>query len=315
MRFTLTSDQHALLDAARTLLARHAGAGRARALGGDAPGYDVELETALIDAGFAGCARDPDVGALSAALIVEATAEALGVIAIGARALVAPGLNLDPPAGPIALMVAGHAGPVRFAGDGGAVLVACADEARLVRLTEADVEPVVSRYGYPLGRLLAPDSWAARGEPLGSGSGARLRAWWRTALAVELVGTMRAALDLTLEHVRHRHQFGKPIGSFQAVQHRLAETTVLVEGSRLLALESAWLGAADESAAISLTHASGAARRVLYETHQLTGATGFAVDNDLHLCTMRIPALLAEADSAAFAEAAVAARWPALAML
>jgi hypothetical protein len=310
----LNADQRALLDATRALLARHAGATRARALGGHAPRYDAELDEALVDAGFAGCARDHDAGALAAALVVEATAEALGVVAIGARALVAPGLDVDPPAGAVALMVAGHQGPARFVCDAGAALVACGPEAWLVGLDGVVAERVASRYGYPLGRVVTRGDWVSRGDPLGPGSGPRLLAWWRAALALELVGTMRAAFDLTLEYVRHRSQFGKPIGSFQAVQHRLAETSILIEGSRLLALETAWLGAPDEAAAVALTHAAGAARRVFHETHQLTGAIGFAVDNDLHLSTMRLPALLTEAASMPPAgEAVVTSRWPALA--
>ena len=69
-----------------------------------------------------------------------------------------------------------------------------------------------------------------------------VRAWWRIALAVELVGSMRAALDLTVAHVSDRIQFGRPIGSFQAVQHGLAKCAVAIEGARWLAYEAAWSG-------------------------------------------------------------------------
>ncbi len=70
---------------------------------------------------------------------------------------------------------------------------------------------------------------------------------------------MSAALRLTVDHTRERKQFGRPIGSFQAVQHRLAELAVLVEGARWLALEAAFLGAPDDAADLALTHACVAA--------------------------------------------------------
>jgi alkylation response protein AidB-like acyl-CoA dehydrogenase len=311
VRFTLSPEQSDLVDGVETLLRRHAGVARSRVLGGEAPRYDHELEKVLGDSGYADCGRDPQAGPLAAALVSEATAGALGVIAIGARALVAPGMGLAVPDGPIALTVAGQQGPVRFATDALSALVAGADEARLVNLAEATIEPVASKYGYPMGRIGIPGDARTAGTSLGSGSGDRMRAWWRVALSVELVGAMRAALDLTLEYVRHRSQFGRPIGSFQAVQHRLAETRVLVDGSRLLALEAAWLGAPPEASAVALTHATGAARRVFVETHQLTGAIGFATENDLHLWTMRMMPLVVEAEWMSPPAAAIAAlRWP-----
>jgi alkylation response protein AidB-like acyl-CoA dehydrogenase len=312
VRFTLTPQQRDLVDGVQRLLERHAGVGRARALGGDVPQYDHELEKALGDAGYADCARDPQAGPLEAALVTEATAGSLGVIAIGARALVAPGMGLDIPQGPMALTTVGHSGPVRFAADAGSALVADANEARLIRVRELTVEPVASKYGYPMGRISIPGGGHPTvGTSLGPGSGGRMRAWWRLAVAVELVGTMRAALEVTLAHVRDRSQFGRPIGSFQAVQHRLAETGVLVEGSRLLALEAVWLGAPEEAAAVALSHGIVAARRVFLETHQFTGAIGFATENDLHLWTMRLVPLIVEAEWMAPPAAAVAAiRWP-----
>lgn len=135
-------------------------------------------------------------------------------------------------------------------------------------------------------------------------------AWWRVALAAELVGTMRAALALTVEHVTHRRQFDKAIGSFQAVQHRLAECAVAVEGSRWLMLEAAWLGAPPQAAAVALTQALTAAQRVFADTHQFHGALGFTTEYDLHLATMRLPALRIEAQALGRPATAVAVeRW------
>jgi len=150
----------------------------------------------------------------------------------------------------------------------------------------------------------------AGGRILDGGSPERMLAWWRVALGAELVGTMRSAFDLVLEHVKGRFQFGRPIGSFQALQHRLAEIAVLLEGSRWLVLEAAWTGS-QEAAAVALTQTVVAARRLLLDAHQMAGALGFTTEYDLHLWTMRLPALMQESEWMGSPAAAVtAARWP-----
>lgn len=72
-------------------------------------------------------------------------------------------------------------------------------------------------------------------------SGARAQAWWaesvawgRVALSWQLVGGARTALRQAAEHARTREQFGRAIGEFQAVQHRLAETLVAIEAAQSL---------------------------------------------------------------------------------
>jgi alkylation response protein AidB-like acyl-CoA dehydrogenase len=291
MRFVLDDDQAALVDAVRALTARHAGASRARALGGATPRYDTELDAAIDEAGFYAVIGDERAGPLEAALVVEEVARAGGVVSAGGRGLVHPAVVGEPAPGPVALTVADYGGPVRFALPGTRlVIVGDGDEARALTLGDGDVEPVDARFGYPVARPVRLD-----GDTLGHGSAERVRAWWRVALAVELAGTMRAALDLTLAYVAERRQFNRPIGSFQAVQHRLAECAVAVDGAHWLALEAAWSGGRPETAAVALTYAVDAAQRLFIETHQLTGAMGFTAEYDLHLWTMRIPTLRAEA--------------------
>ena len=70
-----------------------------------------------------------------------------------------------------------------------------------------------------------------------------LRTWLALGLAVtcaDLVGTMRGAIELAVEYARSRQQFGRSIGSFQAVQHLLADAYVLAEGSASVARHAAW---------------------------------------------------------------------------
>jgi alkylation response protein AidB-like acyl-CoA dehydrogenase len=159
----------------------------------------------------------------------------------------------------------------------------------------------------PMGRVRAPQG---RAESLGRGSGERLRNLWRLALAAETVGTMAACLEVTLEYVKRRRQFGRAIGSFQAVQHRLAQCAVAVEGSRWLVYEAAGQDAPAEAAATAAAFATAAASLVFAETHQFTGAMGFTREHDLHVWSMRLQALRLEAGGVAGHRRAVAReRW------
>ena len=293
MDFELDNDQRAILEAVDALLAEHAGAERAIALAAEG-GYDEKLDAALADAGFSEMALGDETGALEATLVVEAIARAGGVVAAGAGALVAPltvGRMLP---GPVALAVAGREGPVRYGSHARTLLVADGDEARVVPLDPAQARPVASNFGYPMGRVAREG-----GESLGAGSGARMRDAWRLALAAEAAGAMRAGLDLTVAYVKQRRQFGRAIGSFQAVQHRLAECAVLVEGSRWLAYEAAWLGGPTAASAAAGAYALAAANRVFRETHQLSGSIGFTREHDLHVYSMRLQALRLELDGVA----------------
>jgi alkylation response protein AidB-like acyl-CoA dehydrogenase len=196
---------------------------------------------------------------------------------------------------------------VRFAAHARSLVVDEGETARVVTLAPGEVEAVPSSYGYPLGRLRAA---AGRGESVGAGSGERLRRWWRVALAAELAGTLRAALDVTLAYVKQRRQFGRAIGSFQAVQHRLAECHVLVEGCRWLAREAAWKDAEAESAAAAAAFAGAAAARVFTDVHQLSGAIGYTREHDLHVFSMRLQALRLELGGVgAHRRALASARW------
>ena len=308
MEFDLSQQQSEVLASVRTLLSRHAGPDHLQELGGDAPAYDVALDDALESAGFGTIGAHSDGGPLDAALVVEEVARALGSVAFGARALVAVGLGVADLPTPIALVSATHRGPARFAADARTLLIVEPDGVRCVDVAPATFVRVRSRFGFPFGNV---DEVPSGGEQLVGVSAKQAVAWWQVSLALEMVGAMRAALDLTVRYVTERKQFGRAIGSFQVVQHRLADLTVLTDGARYLALEAAFHGAPEQSAAIALTHASTVARRLPTELHQMSGAIGFATEYPLHLSTMRLPAPLAEARAMSSAERdLVALRWP-----
>jgi alkylation response protein AidB-like acyl-CoA dehydrogenase len=108
------------------------------------------------------------------------------------------------------------------------------------------------------------------------------------------VGVAESALALTVQHAKDRHQFGRPIGTFQAVAHRCAEMRAEVDACRMLVYRAAWAldrGDGRELAlASALAYANEALRRVAMHAHQVHGAVGFSTEHDLHLFTRRIKA-------------------------
>jgi alkylation response protein AidB-like acyl-CoA dehydrogenase len=297
--FALTDDQAAMVASVDTLLERHAGPGRARELLREGR-YDAALMAALAEAGFLDLA-DEGAGPLEAVLVTEAVARAAGCAPVGARALVAPAVLAAPLPGVVALAPDGAEALTRYAEAADVVLTA---GGRAVPADAVRATAVPSMFGYPLARVEADDG---AGDAI---DGERLLAWWRIALAAEMVGTMETALGMTVEHVTDRRQFGRPLGANQALQHRLAELHHRLEGARWLTRYAAATGAVAEDAAAAAAQAAATAELLTRETHQLSGAMGLTEEYDLFLWTMRLPALRLELGGVAAHAAAVArARW------
>ncbi|CAN3126597.1 acyl-CoA dehydrogenase family protein [Mycobacterium sp. smrl_JER01] len=107
-------------------------------------------------------------------------------------------------------------------------------------------------------------------------------------LAVEQVGATQHLLDLTVDYARSRLQFGRPIGSFQAVKHRLADDLVALEHARSTAYHAVWAltdGSDDPALAVSIAQAtcSAALLRVANDTIQVHGGIGFTWEHQAHL--------------------------------
>ncbi len=108
-----------------------------------------------------------------------------------------------------------------------------------------------------------------------------------TAAAAVLLGLMSRAFEITLEYVKTRQAFGRPIGSFQVLQHRLADMLLRVESTRSAVYRAAWcLDQDDPAAAIAAAsakaYAGDAARKVCGESIQMHGGIGFTWEVDLH---------------------------------
>jgi hypothetical protein len=103
----------------------------------------------------------------------------------------------------------------------------------------------------------------------------------RLALAHELVGASRTMLELARQHALDRIQFGRPIASFQAVRHRLAETLVGIEMAEA-ALDAAWLDRSTDTAAMAKAVAGRAARTTACHCQQVLAGIGFTAEHPLH---------------------------------
>src|SRR5690606_18200609 len=104
--------------------------------------------------------------------------------------------------------------------------------------------------------------------------------------------------ELAVEYAKDRVQFGRPIGSQQAVKHRLADALIALEFAKPLAYRAAWSVAVadpERSLHVSLAklRASEAARFVAKQSLQVHGAIGYTIEHDLHLWMKRAWALAA----------------------
>jgi Acyl-CoA dehydrogenase, C-terminal domain len=116
-----------------------------------------------------------------------------------------------------------------------------------------------------------PISRAAHGNSVPLANGRKALGWW-------LVGTSRAMLALARQHALDRVQFGRPVASFQAVRHRLAETLVAIEGA-----EATLLVADDDLCCLLAKAAAGqAALTAARHCQQVLGGIGFTAEHDLH---------------------------------
>lgn len=250
--------------------------------------YGAELDGLLEENGFYDAASEGDLGPVAAAeMIYEAAQKPVG-LECAASALLRPFLGCEVPR-PLAVVVDDAPGAIRYL-PVARTLVSIADTGvRVALLKDVDIEPVESLYAYPMGQIeIMSLVWNdLQVDP------DRLKVHWRIAVAAELAGTLKGALDSVLDHVRERVQFGRPLGSLQAVQHRLAINEVDIQAARMLVLRAAQsLTLAD--ATLALGFAQGFAKRVGYDLHQFMGAMGLTLEHPLHRWTYRARLLRAD---------------------
>ncbi len=287
MELNLSDDQRAILEALDSLCRRydsvplhHAGL----VLTSDA------LDNELAEGGFLDVGLMAGLGAETAALVVERLARLPYTVEAAMSALIRPLLGGDL-SRPLCLVEAGKlTRPVRFLKSGATVVVVGeavhSFTARPEHAAAFGDEPL---YAYPMARLThLPDD--LRIHDIFPNT---LRARWRVALAAEAAGLLAAGLASVTAYVSERKQFGRPLATFQALRHRLAEAQVLTNGAYWLALKAAATHDPGD-AALAALHAQHAARRVTYDFHQFLGAMGMTLEHPLHLWTYRLKALIGE---------------------
>ncbi len=114
------------------------------------------------------------------------------------------------------------------------------------------------------------------------------------AKCAEMIGGAQAALDMSVAYAKERIQFGRPIGSFQAIQHHCANMVTDVDGSRFITYQAAWKVSEGLPAVMEVSMAkawvSEAYRRVTQLGHQIHGGIGFCMDHDMPLYFKRAKA-------------------------
>jgi alkylation response protein AidB-like acyl-CoA dehydrogenase len=301
MRFEFTEDQHEIKRTAKDLLASRSNLEKVREAA-EAAEYDSALTAELAELGWPGVAVEEEFGggglgyvelaglleeagyallngpflgtALCAAAISEAGSDSqkeewLGRLASG-EATGAFGLT-------------GQIVPEGASADVVVVANPGVGEARLIPGPEA--LPAVSTID-PTRRYGRAGAESTAGEAM-PGDATRAIDLGAVLVSAELVGVSARALEMTVEYVKDRKQFGRPVGSFQAVQHRCAQMLLSTEAARAATYFAAWAADADpdrlpEAASLAKSAASRAGIEVTQSAIQAHGGIGFTWEADVH---------------------------------
>lgn len=280
MDFDLNEDQTAVLDALEQIVtSKEAGWAVSPTL--SRFDWSQTLDATLEENGFFDVAQIDTLNMTTAVEVVYRLAR-LPVLVESAASCLLRARYFPRLPRPVAVVEASPDTPVRFLPVARSVIFLQGGEVDSAVLEPQAAEPVESIFAYPMGRLRS-EAVTRTGF---DGDASEIVSLWRIAVAAELAGTLRGGLDAVVEHVRVRHQFGRPLGSFQAIQHRLASNVVRIEGGRLLALRAAQrLDPAD--AVLALGYIQQAATGIIYDLHQFMGAMGLTLEHPLHRWTYR----------------------------
>jgi alkylation response protein AidB-like acyl-CoA dehydrogenase len=302
MNFDFSEDQREIERTARELLSRQAPLAAAREVA-ETGSYDDELWQALVALGWPGIAIEESyggsgLGVVELSILLEQCGYALAaspLLASASAALVIQCAGSSKQrAAWLPLLAGGSAtGALGLLHDGEAI-VADAQDAAVIVLIERDGHTacMAERDAVELEPLQTIDATRryarvrGRGSPLENDAGRGFQQAL-VALSAELVGVCQRALELTTAYVSERKQFGRPVGSFQAVSHRCAEMLLATEGARSATYGAAWAADADfqglpEAAAVAKAAASSAGLEVTASAIQAHGGIGFSWETDVH---------------------------------
>jgi alkylation response protein AidB-like acyl-CoA dehydrogenase len=173
------------------------------------------------------------------------------------------------------------------------VVAACTGERNRWYVVE-DGAAVTPKQGFDRTRTIGSVAFDdVRGEPLADVGLLEIRAAAAAATCAEMVGTAQQVLDLSVSYAKDRVQFGRPIGSFQAIKHKAAEMMTDLEAARSAAYYASWAVAArsDEAilaSSVAKSFCSEALARLGGEGVQIHGGIAFTWEHDMHLYLRRI---------------------------
>jgi alkylation response protein AidB-like acyl-CoA dehydrogenase len=308
VNFDFTDDQQAIKRTAKEMLAARFKPEKVRECA-EARGYDEDAWREMAELGWAGIFVEEryggqELGVVELVILMEELGYALAPVPFLSNA--AAGLALQF-AGTdeqkerwLPGIASGEArGTVGMVRDGQARLVPDADSAEVIVLIGFDGSTsVVEASAAEIEPFEAMDSTrrfarvrADGGEPLGGdcfAAGDRIA----TALAAETVGVAQRAMEMAVEYARDRKQFGRPIGSYQAVSHRCAQMLLEVESARSAAYYAGWCADAEPeslpaAASMAKAYSSDAGWSVTGSSLQVHGGIGFTWEHDLHFFLKR----------------------------
>ncbi len=317
----LTADERAaLLESLRRLLADRCAESDVRRIMASETGHDPALWRALADLGLVGLTVPEEhggagLGAIELELVMEAAGAALlpaPLISTAIAAALLDGERLAALAGGDSIAAvafagaddwtgrsdvrragAGLAGSARFVPDAAiadTILVALDDAVFAVAREDAEITPLPV---FDRTRRLADVSFHGPATQIGDGTRiAAARDIALVALAGEQAGGARRILDMTVDYARERHQFGRAIGSFQAVKHMAADLLLEAESATSAARDAARQIAEatptrDESVALAAFACADAFVRCARDGIQMHGGIAFTWEHPAHLYLRR----------------------------
>jgi alkylation response protein AidB-like acyl-CoA dehydrogenase len=145
-------------------------------------------------------------------------------------------------------------------------------------------ELVLDQVPVPKGRILGRSN-------LGRSALQRIMERAAVGKCCEILGNIQRVLEMTVDYAKERKQFGRPIGSFQVIQHYCADMATDVDGARFCTYQAAWMLSGGRpctrEVAIAKAWIGQAAERVFALAHQIHGAIGVTLEHDLHYYTRR----------------------------
>ena len=308
MHFAFTEDQLAITEAAREMLVESTTPADLRRLLDTQQPIDSARWTTIRDMGLIGMLAPEDKGGLGMGLIdLVGIAEAAGYVALPEPLLVQAGIvvplltSLADDKGWLARVIAGE---IVAVGHPGNPFIADADAAAGLLLSDGDTLHLVPREAVtltrhesfdPFRRLFTAD-WTPSPATAIAGDWRDTASRGAVLAAAEMVGIAQRAIDMAVAYAKDRMQFGKPIGSYQAVKHLVANAQVKTEFARpVVHAAAAELPLATASALARIAHAKiaagDAADLATRNAVQVHGAMGMTWEVDLHFWVKRAIAL------------------------